>query len=86
MTLVRAIVRELHVDAKIFSLQFGDHVLKRVAILSGNANDVRLNRSLDLCLGVFDKLYDFFGFVLRNSLLNSASCLTVPPAAGSTTP
>jgi hypothetical protein len=68
--LVRAIISELHVYTKIFSLEFANYILKSVAILSGNAHHVRLDRRLHFGFGIFNELDHFFGFILRNALLD----------------
>src|SRR5215216_5790090 len=70
---VRAIVRKLHVNAEVFILQLGDYVLKRVAIAAGHAHDVTLNGSLDLCFTVLNELDDLFGFLLRDTFLDSCA-------------
>src|SRR6266404_7646702 len=42
-TLVRSVVRKLHVDAKVFRLQAGDHLLQSIAIFARDSHHVALN-------------------------------------------
>src|SRR5712691_1183219 len=69
-TLVRAIVCKLHMNAKIFGLQFSDYLLKCIAVFSRNAYHIALNRCLHLCFRIFDEPDDLFCLFLRDSLLN----------------
>src|SRR5205814_237983 len=78
-SLVRSIVRKLHIDAKVFRFQSGDNLLQRIAVFARHAHGVALNRCLHLSLRIFDELDDVFSPLLRNALLNLdalANCAT----------
>ena len=44
--LVRSVIHELQIDAKILALHHGDHFLQRISILTADPHQVGLNRSL----------------------------------------
>src|ERR1043166_3389967 len=69
-SLIRSIVRKLHVDAKVFRFQSGDDILQRIAVFAGDAHRVALNRSLHFRFRILDELDEVFGFLLRDALLN----------------
>src|SRR5687767_12265678 len=79
--LVRPIISELHVNAEVFVFQFGDYILKSIAVPTRNANDVSLNRCLHLGLAILDETHNLFCFFLWNALLN-LSALTNSAAGG----
>src|SRR5579864_6417154 len=53
-----AVVRELHVNAKIGAAQHGDDLLQRVAVFAAHPHQVTLDGSLRLLLRVLDALHD----------------------------
>src|SRR3989440_13102313 len=68
-SLIRAIVRVLHVDAEVFGLEPRDYVLERVAVASGDAHNVALYGGLRFEFRVLDELDDLFGLVRGDALL-----------------
>src|SRR3989440_4486122 len=68
-SLIRAIVRVLHVDAEVFGLGPRDYALERFAVGARNAHNVALYGGLRLELRVLDDLDDLFGLVRGDALL-----------------
>src|SRR5260370_22285091 len=68
--LVSSIIRELHIDSKVFRFEIRNHLLQSIAISSGHAHHFSLNRSLNLSLRIFNRLHNVFRFFLRDALLD----------------
>src|SRR5215471_12984492 len=68
--LVRSIIRELHIDAKVAGFQRGNHLLQGIAIAARDPDRVALDRGLHFRLGVLDQLDDILRLLLGNALLN----------------
>jgi len=67
--LIVAIIRKLHIDAKISLAEQGNDLLEAVAIFSRDADDISIDRGLHLLFGILDGLDDLTGFFDGNTLL-----------------
>src|SRR5207248_1499734 len=68
--LVGSIIRELHVNAKVFCFEARNHLLQSIPIASGYAQHITLNRGLNLSLRILDVLHNIFRFFLWDALLD----------------
>src|SRR5207302_2790346 len=64
------VIRELHVDPKIFLPQGPHDLLQGVAVFAAYAHQITLNGSLNLLLAALDFLYDLTRLLGRNALLH----------------
>src|SRR5690242_11023884 len=69
--LIGPVVSELHVDPEIARAQQLHHVLQRVAILAGDAQEVALDRCLDFLLAVLDHFHDVARLLDGDALLQA---------------
>src|ERR1044072_623718 len=69
-SLIRPVVRVLHVDAEVFRLELSNDFLQGVAVAAGDADGVALNRGLDFELRLLDELNYLFGLLRGDALLD----------------
>src|SRR5438132_11329661 len=77
-TLVRTVIRKLHMNAEIFILQLGDHVLQSVPVAACDPNHISLNGHLHFSFRILNELYNLSGLLVGNALLNLS---LLPPGA-----
>src|SRR5205807_1576837 len=80
--LVRSVISELHVNAKVFRFETRNHLLQGIAIASGHAQHIPLNRGLNLSLRILNKLHDIFRFFLWDTLLDLRALTDCAPGRG----
>src|SRR5205807_3793187 len=82
ISLIGAVIRELHINPKILLLQQSHNLLQSIAVLSAHPNQIALDRSLHLLLRILDQLHDFARLLDRDPLLHGNPLLGYAAQSG----